>query len=168
MKIAFLDRDDTIIEDYPDEEWKFINEPVFLDGSISALQKIIQKGYEIIIITNQYIIGEGIISLDQYEKFTEKLNELFKQNKIKILDIFYCPHAGIDNCECCKPRDGMIKMALRKYPDIELDKSFLAGDSDYDIALGNNMKLKTFGIKIDNNNFDYIRVNNLSEIIKFI
>jgi D-glycero-D-manno-heptose 1,7-bisphosphate phosphatase len=168
LKIAFLDRDGTIIEDYPDEEWRLIKEPVFLDKSISAIKEFILKGYDIIIITNQYVIGEGIITLEQYEKLTEKMNEIFKKNNIKILDIFYCPHSRKENCDCCKPKDGMIKQALKKYPVIDLNGSFLAGDSDYDIELGINLGVKTFGIKIKNINFKYIRVNDLSEIIKFI
>ncbi len=55
MKVAFLDRDGTIIEDYEDEFWRNVTEPVFIKGSIEGLKKIRQKGYEIIIITNQYL-----------------------------------------------------------------------------------------------------------------
>lgn len=63
MKIAFVDRDGTIIEDYQDDVWSHIDEPVFLDGSLRALKEIIGKGYQIIIITNQYLINDGIITL---------------------------------------------------------------------------------------------------------
>ena len=66
MKVAFLDRDGTIIEDYEDEFWRNVTEPVFINGSIEGLKKIRQKGYEIIIITNQYLIDEKIISIQQY------------------------------------------------------------------------------------------------------
>ena len=66
MKVAFLDRDGTIIEDYEDEFWRNVTEPVFINGSIEGLRKIRQKGYEIIIITNQYLIDEKIISIQQY------------------------------------------------------------------------------------------------------
>lgn len=63
MKVAFLDRDGTIIEDYEDEKWKYVKEPVFIEGAIKALKAMKEKGYEIIIITNQYLINEGIITL---------------------------------------------------------------------------------------------------------
>ncbi|WP_069650132.1 hypothetical protein [Caloranaerobacter ferrireducens] len=54
MKVAFLDRDGTIIEDYEDEKWKYVKDPVFIKGAIKALKVMKEKGYEIIIITNQY------------------------------------------------------------------------------------------------------------------
>ncbi len=41
MKIAFLDRDGTIVRDYPDETWRLIKEPEFLNGAIEGLKKII-------------------------------------------------------------------------------------------------------------------------------
>ncbi|SDY52976.1 Polynucleotide kinase 3 phosphatase [Proteiniborus ethanoligenes] len=72
MKVAFLDRDGTIIEDYEDELWRNKTEPIFLSGSLEALEKIKRKGYEIIIITNQYLIDEKIISIQQYQDFTNK------------------------------------------------------------------------------------------------
>lgn len=59
MKVAFLDRDGTIIEDYEDELWRNKTEPIFIDGSIDALESIRQKGYEIIIITNQYYFNQN-------------------------------------------------------------------------------------------------------------
>ena len=51
MKVAFLDRDGTIIKDYPDEKWSSIKHPEFLEGSIDGMQKLIANGYHIIIIT---------------------------------------------------------------------------------------------------------------------
>ena len=53
MKVSFLDRDGTIIKDYPDREWGKIKIPEFLEGSIDALQHIKKQGFKIIIITNQ-------------------------------------------------------------------------------------------------------------------
>ena len=57
MKVAFLDRDGTINKDYDDNDWKHINNPEILDGNIEGLKKLKYYGYEIIIITNQYIIA---------------------------------------------------------------------------------------------------------------
>lgn len=47
MKVAFLDRDGTIIEDYGDELWRNVTEPIFIKGSMDALREIKRKGYEI-------------------------------------------------------------------------------------------------------------------------
>ena len=91
IKVAFLDRDGTINKDNNDNDWKYINHPEILDGNIEGLKKIKYYGYEIIIITNQYIIADGIISEQQYKAFNHKLIKLLKKEGIDILKIYYCP-----------------------------------------------------------------------------
>lgn len=147
MKVAFLDRDGTIIRDYPDEEWRYVSSPEFLQNSIHGLKEIVNREYEIIIITNQYLIGEKIITQLQYDLFTTKFIQSLKIQGIKILDIFYCPHDRKSNCKCCKPNTGLIEKAIEKYPAINLKKSFLAGDSLCDMQLAAAFKLKSFSLK---------------------
>ena len=148
MKCAFLDRDGTINRDYPDEEWQQIKSPEILPGSIQGLKYILKQGYEIIIVTNQYTIGEGIISLDQYNDFTNKLLLKLSENGIEIKDVLYCPHSRKENCDCCKPKTGLIKQALAKYPSIDLSKSFMCGDSVSDMRCAEQLGLKFFGINM--------------------
>lgn len=164
MKVAFLDRDGTINKDYPDLEWKHVQTPEFLDGVIDAMKHIISHGYKIIIVTNQYIIGEGIISLKSYNHFTNTLLEKLSSYGIEILDIFFCPHKRSDHCRCCKPAPGMIEDACKKYPDIDLEQSFLVGDSIADQKLAENCGLLFYGIQLDGSN----RIECLSDLISLI
>lgn len=166
MKVAFLDRDGTIIEDYEDEKWREVENSVFLNGAIEALKKIKQKGYEIIIVTNQYLINDGIITIEQYKSFNKKFLNVLNDNGIKILDIFFCPHSKKENCNCFKPKQGLINKALEKYTKIDLLNSFIVGDSNSDIELGNYFNLKSFGIKLNNNKC--IRVESLKDVINYI
>lgn len=168
MKVAFLDRDGTIIEDYEDEIWRDVTEPTFLDGSIDALKGITLKGYEIIVITNQYLINEEIITLEQYQDFTRKFAKVIKENGAKILDIFYCPHSKEKNCSCMKPKDGLIKMALEKHSEISLKDSFIVGDSLCDIELGEKLGIKTFGIGIDQREGNTLSLNSLGDVLKYL
>lgn len=168
MKVAFVDRDGTINKDYQDEEWRHVCGPEFLDGSLEALKRIRDRDYQIIIITNQYLINDGIITLSQYKKFTEKLLKALNNKGIDILDIFYCPHSKKENCNCFKPNTGLINMALRKYPQIELDKSFIVGDSDSDVELGSKFGIETFGINVNSVLFNYIPIKSLLDTIKYI
>ncbi|MDQ0299280.1 histidinol phosphatase-like enzyme [Salibacterium salarium] len=71
MKAAFFDRDGTIIKDYADRKWTLVDRPVFLRNSVWTLREVQQRGYEIIIVTNQYLINEGFISLQQYQKISK-------------------------------------------------------------------------------------------------
>ncbi|MBN8253864.1 D-glycero-alpha-D-manno-heptose-1,7-bisphosphate 7-phosphatase [Priestia flexa] len=151
MKIAFFDRDGTIIEDYPDHEWTGIEHPVFIEGSINTLKEVIKKGYKIIIVTNQYIINEGYITIEQYHHINNQMINELKAQEIELLDIFYCPHGKDEGCTCIKPRIGMIMEAASKYPEIKLEECFMIGDSIVDVELAINMGIKGFGIGIGSN-----------------
>ena len=164
MKIAFMDRDGTITKDYPDNQWGGIKEPVFIDGALEAMRLFCIKGYKIIIITNQYLIGEGYITQKQYDAYAKKFTDHLKKADIDILDIFYCPHARDAGCSCSKPKPGMIEAACLKYPEIDMKQSFYAGDWDVDMVLANTVGVKAFGIGVDNMALDYIRVDSLPEI----
>lgn len=160
MKAAFLDRDGTIVKDYPDSEWASIKTIEFLEGSIEALKYIQNKGFEIIIITNQYLIGEKIIKLEDYQSFNNLFLKTLKRNGVDILDVFYCPHARSENCKCIKPNPGLINQALHKYPDIDLKESFYVGDSLCDMQLAKSFNLMFYGINLPCKN----QVNALSQV----
>lgn len=168
MRVAFVDRDGTINKDYKDDDWRYVSEPELLEGSLEALRAINEKGYQIIIITNQYLINDGIIALSQYRIFTEKLLQKLSNYGIDILDIFYCPHSRKENCNCFKPKTGLIDMALKKYPPIELDKSFLVGDSVSDVELGNKFNVMSFGINVNSGILKYTPLNSFLDIINYL
>jgi len=164
MKIAFLDRDGTIVRDYADDDWKGKIVPEVLEGAIEGMLQLNQRNYKIIIITNQYIINDGIISIDQYNEFTFNLKEIFEKNDVDVLDIFYCPHSTGENCECKKPKVGMVQMALEKYPLIDLSKSLLIGDSKADEELAINVNLKFYKIGIKQNDTDLL-YDSINEVV---
>lgn len=166
MKVAFFDRDGTIALDYSDREWSHIEDPVMMPYAVDAMKFINQLGYKIIIITNQYIIGEGYITQSQYEDYNKKLLSILKENDIEILDVFFCPHKRSDNCKCCKPATGMVESALLKYSEIDLDKSFVVGDSISDMQLAEELNVKAYGLGIDFDYAKYERIDNLKELIK--
>lgn len=119
-----------------------------LPGAIPGLKHLLQQGYQLIIITNQYIIGEGFITLEHYERFHRRLLDMLSAHDIEVLDTFFCPHARSADCSCCKPRTGLIRQALQKYPDIDLSCSIFAGDSDSDMACAKAMHIPFYGIGI--------------------
>lgn len=87
-------------------------------------------GYLLFIISNQPDISRGLIE----NGTTEKINKIIKSN-LPINDIVICPHDDHHNCDCRKPKPGMIIELSRKY-DINLKKSFLIGDGWKDIKAG--------------------------------
>jgi len=168
MKVAFVDRDGTIVRDYPDDVWAHIQEPEFLFGSIAALCGFRKLGYEIVLLTNQYLIHDGIITMMQYESFTDKMVRTLSQNGVELLDIFFCPHSKSEGCRCYKPNTGLVEMAVQKYPAIDLCDSFIAGDSESDVELGNRLGIKAFGIDVKSDACGFIRVNALYDVLSYL
>ena len=168
LKIAFLDRDGTIIKDYPDEKWREIKEPEFLEGSIEGLKRLKEMGYDFIIITNQYLINDGIISLNDYQQFTGKFLKKLKEENIDILKIYFCPHNEKDHCYCKKPKPGMIEQAKKDFL-IDMNNSIYIGDSHVDYLLAKHFNLTFYGINYNGDNVkSYRSILEISKQIKKI
>ncbi len=164
MKIAFLDRDGTINKDYSDKIWSGIRKPEILRGAISGLNYLKDKGFKFIIVTNQYIINDGYITLEDFNSFNQKLLKILSDYGIEILDVFFCPHSKNEYCKCYKPNPGLIQQALKKYPNIKLNESIVIGDSLCDEGLANYYNIDFYGIGLDCDN----KIDNIGEIKKFI
>lgn len=163
QKIAFLDRDGTINKDYEDRKWKYIEEPELLSGTIEGLKLIQNYNYKIIIVTNQYIIADKVITTEQYENYNKKLINTLEKNGISVLKVYYCPHNDSDNCNCKKPKTGMIDSALKEF-EIDIASSFYAGDSYSDYKLAQKFNLDFYGIKGINND-NIFKYQNLYDVI---
>lgn len=167
IKVAFLDRDGTIVKEYDDNEWINRTEPEFLEGSVDALKQMRKLDYHIIIITNQSLINKGLIKIEEYKKFNKNLIDELNKNGVEILDIYYCPHTKKENCNCKKPKPGMILKACKKY-NIDMEKSFVAGDSESDKGIAEYFNLNFFGINCISKDDKHIKISNLLDIIKYI
>ena len=171
MKVAFLDRDGTINQSFWSHEfeggpefWMGPADPVLLPGTPEGLRHLRACGYEIIIITNQYPIGEGQVTQAFYDEYMIRLLALLKAEGVEIKDVFFCPHRRDEGCACCKPRPGMIHQALEKYPDIDMSRSFFAGDSAADEGIAAACSLPFYGVKRDCEH----RIEFLADLISLI
>jgi D-glycero-D-manno-heptose 1,7-bisphosphate phosphatase len=135
MKAVFLDRDGVINIDtgYVGK----IDDFVFRDGIFEFLKFFQKKGYELFIVTNQSGIARGYYSEDDFKVLTTWMIQEFAKEEIIIKDVHFCPHHPDINgeCSCRKPNEGMILDLSKKY-NINLEKSFMIGDSIRDIEAG--------------------------------
>lgn len=151
-KAVLLDRDGVINKEighyvYTPEEFQ-INE-----GVIEFLKMLNQKGYLLIIISNQGGIGKGEYTIQNVDFLHEKLLAEFRKNGITVQEIFYCPHHPTKTkCLCRKPDSIMVEKAIAKY-NIDTEKSLLIGDADRDIQAAEKAGLQAFKI-ISNDNLN--------------
>ena len=133
MKTVFLDRDGVINLNPPNKgyvcNW---TEFTFLQNALNAIGCLFQSGFSIFIITNQAGIGRGIITEKQLKQIHVNMINEIESNRGFIERIYYCPHHPDDNCDCRKPKPGMLHKAAKEH-NIDLSKSFFIGDSITDI-----------------------------------
>lgn len=168
-KALFLDRDGVINKEknylYKIEDFEFIN------GVFETCRYFKNKGYLIIIITNQAGIARNKYTEKDYQLLTTWMIKEFEKENINIDRIYHCPHHPDfnDECDCRKPNPKMILDAQKEF-NIDLENSILVGDKNSDIEAGINAQigrnyLITTGHKIEKNTFNVKIINNLINLI---
>lgn len=142
-KVIFLDRDGVINKKAPKAEYvKSWDEFEFIPGSIEAMNLLSQQGYKIFIITNQAGIARGAMTESDLKKIHENLERELEKHGVKIEGVYYCPHGWNDECECRKPKPGMLFQAAREH-DLDLSKSTFVGDDERDLQTGDAAGCRT-------------------------
>jgi len=131
---VFLDRDGVINRDSPDYVTAW-DQFVFLPGSLAAMARLTVAGMAVILITNQSAVGRGMMDVATLEAMHRNLRQAVEAHGGRIDDVFYCPHHPDDDCDCRKPRPGMIRQAQARH-HLNLAASAMIGDSARDIACG--------------------------------
>ena len=130
-KAILLDRDGVIIRERGD--YTFRPDDVFFnDDIVDALKIFRDKGFLLIIISNQGGIGKGLYSTGDASNIHKIIRQFFKSYQVTITDILFCPHhPSTSLCICRKPDSLLIEKALAMY-HIDPEKSFFIGDSERD------------------------------------
>ena len=164
---AFLDRDGVICE-YVDnihlvEDFKL---RPFVGQAIRLLN---EAGYWVFVITNQPMLGKGILTQEGLELIHSKMHAELALLGAKLDGVQYCPHfpggpvsPWNTDCDCRKPKTGMIE-AHCKHNSVDLENSFIAGDTWRDILCAQTLKLFSYGIR-GGAGFPYPEGNQYSEI----
>lgn len=131
MKLIILDRDGVINHDRDDfvkspDEWQAI------DGSMDAIAFLTQAGYTLAVATNQSGIARQYFTMQTLNEMHSKMHKLVLQAGGEISGIWYCPHSAEHNCECRKPKSGMIIDILQRF-QAEAEDTWLVGDSLRDL-----------------------------------
>ena len=136
-KALFLDRDG-VINIEKDYLYK-IEEFVFIDGIFDLCLHYAQKGYLIIVVTNQSGIARGYYTQNDFDQLTSWMIHEFKLHDIEIAKVYFCPHFPTitGECECRKPRPKMLLDAKEEF-NLDMSHSLLVGDKERDIEAALN------------------------------
>jgi len=134
MKLILLDRDGVINHDSDDfiksaQEWNAI------PGSLEAIARLCHNGYHVIIVSNQPGLARKRFDIIALNEIHRKMLDHLAQYGGTIDAIFFCPHGPRQNCECRKPKPGLLKTISNRLRTSLVDVPFV-GDklSDIDAA----------------------------------
>jgi len=130
-QVVLLDRDGVINVDSADyvkciDEWR----PV--PGSLEAIARLHEAGFLLGIVTNQSAVGRGMISIDTLWGIHRHMLQQIIDHGGFVQRIFFCLHAPEDNCECRKPKPGLLYQAA-EYFACGFDHMTVIGDSQRDL-----------------------------------
>lgn len=130
-RAVFVDRDGVICRNRTDhvKSWQ---EFVFLPGAVEAMVRLARTDLRIIIITNQAVINRGIIPAEVVEDINARMVRAIEEAGGRVDDVLYCPHRPDEQCDCRKPRPGMLLMAAKRW-GVDLAQSYLVGDAETDM-----------------------------------
>lgn len=133
--VAFLDRDG-IINERPAphayvERWEQFR---FLEGATALLKGLQDRGYALVVVSNQQGVGKGRITAEALDGLHDEMRRHLAVDGIRLDGVFCCPHLESDGCFCRKPRPGLIFRALNELPFmVDVERSLLVGDSASDV-----------------------------------
>ncbi|MEO8223214.1 MAG: D-glycero-beta-D-manno-heptose 1,7-bisphosphate 7-phosphatase [Gammaproteobacteria bacterium] len=107
-QIVVLDRDGVINRESPD----FIRSPdewLPLPGSIRAIAELNRAGFTVVVASNQSGVGRGLFSLETLEEIHARMRRTVEAAGGQLSGIFFCPHSPTDDCQCRKPRAGLMR-----------------------------------------------------------
>ena len=145
-KIVFLDRDGVINVDLIGDYIKTWDEFRFEAGALEALRSLNDRGFKIVIISNQAGVGDGIFTEDALWEIHRRMVEELRENGITVSGTYYCLHGKDEGCKCRKPETGLFEQAVK---DFKFDprKTFFIGDKASDIEAGKRFGLRTIFVR---------------------
>ncbi len=134
-KAVFLDRDGVLNREMGDYVCRL--EDFHILDNFEALKKLQERGYLLIVATNQGGLAKGWYNEDELSTMHQQLRETYKSHGVEFTDMFYCPHHPefTGDCDCRKPKPGLLLRGIEKY-NIDPAQSYFIGDRERDVVAG--------------------------------
>jgi imidazoleglycerol-phosphate dehydratase/histidinol-phosphatase len=141
LPTLFVDRDGVLVEEPADQQVDRLEKIRFMPGVFAALNELQRAGYHLVMVTNQDGLGTPSFPRAQFELCQAFIVETLASQGIHFEAICICPHFAADNCDCRKPKTGLLGEYLRDH-DYDRTLSAVIGDRDTDLQLATNLGIR--------------------------
>lgn len=142
-KILFIDRDGTLITEPADQQIDRLDKFVLEPAVIPALIRLRDAGYSFVMVTNQDGLGTSSFPQENFEPPQKLLLDILASQGITFEAIRVCPHKPADNCECRKPKLGLLTDFVKDV-SWSREQSAVIGDRETDVTLAQNLGIRGF------------------------
>lgn len=137
-RILFLDRDGTLNEETADEQIDSLDKVRLMPGVVPALLELKAAGFGFVMVTNQDGLGTASFPQERFDRAHRFILELFSSQGIEFEAVCICPHFLRQECDCRKPKLGMVRDFLAAHR-IDKSRSYMIGDRDTDLEFAANL-----------------------------
>jgi imidazoleglycerol-phosphate dehydratase / histidinol-phosphatase len=141
QKILFIDRDGTLVEEPFDFQVDSLDKIKLTQEVIPALIQLRNANFHLVMVSNQNGVGTPAFPEDDFMICHEFILDLFSSQGIFFDEIFICPHLPEDQCNCRKPKTGLLDQFMKETM-IDKASSYVIGDRETDQQLADNLGLK--------------------------
>lgn len=145
-RVLFIDRDGTLIEEPADFQVDSLDKVRLVEDVIPSLLELAAYGFRFVMVSNQDGLGTASFPEDQFSACQEHVLALFSSQGLTFDEVLICPHLPDDQCECRKPRTGLLTRYLAE-TDIDISNSAVIGDRATDMQLAERLGVR--GLLLD-------------------
>jgi len=131
-RFVLLDRDGVINRRIVGGYVTCWEEFAFLPGVLEGLRLLNEKNCHVIVVSNQAGVGKGLMTTADLQEITRKFIQEVEAQGGRIRSVYYCTHRPEDDCQCRKPKPGLLLRAQAEH-HFDFEHTFLIGDSESDL-----------------------------------
>ncbi len=130
-KLIILGRDG-ILNEFRESHVTAPEEWVPVPGALEAVARLNHAGWHVVVATNQSGIGRGMIDMAAVNMVHAHMHRQLQAQGARLDAVFFCPHTPEDQCDCRKPRPGLMQDIALRY-GVDLAQVPMVGDTARDL-----------------------------------
>jgi histidinol-phosphate phosphatase family protein len=110
---------------------KRVDEMELVPGAGAAIRELSKLDSKIIVVTNQSAVNRRLMTHEELARIHEEMSRRLRSQGCRLDAVYYCPHTPRENCDCRKPRIGLLLRAAKDH-DLDLQRSWFIGNTESD------------------------------------